>query len=70
LRNPNTMETPDLRTLLAKRGLRFTDLAERIGVNKSQITRWAQKRIPADRVIDVERASGIKRKLLRPDLYA
>lgn len=63
------MEKPDLRNLLSKRGLLFTDLADLLGVNRSQITRWAKKGIPANRVVEVEKASGIKRKLLRPDLY-
>lgn len=70
LRNSTYMTNPDLRNLLSKRGLRLSDLAELLGVHKSQVTRWVQKGIPASRVIEVERASGIKRKHLRPDLYA
>lgn len=63
------MSQPDLRTLLLKRGLSFSDLAEKLGVHKSQVTRWAQRRVPASRVLAVEKASRINRKLLRPDLY-
>jgi hypothetical protein len=44
------------------------ELARRIGVVQSAIHKWAT-RIPADRVLDIERASGIPREKLRPDLY-
>lgn len=42
-------------------------LAERIGVSRQAIYLW--KRIPAERVMDVERATGISHKELRPDLF-
>lgn len=60
----------DLRALLAKRGLLLTDVAATLGVNKSTVTRWAQRGVPASRILEVERATGVRRKLLRPDLYA
>lgn len=44
-------------------------LARAIGVNKSTITRWATGRVPAERVLDVERVTGVPRHDLRPDLY-
>jgi DNA-binding transcriptional regulator YdaS (Cro superfamily) len=59
----------DLHALLRERGIRPAHLAVRLDVNKATITRWAQKRIPAERVLDVERATGIGREVLRPDLY-
>ena len=42
-------------------------LARRIGVSQPAIPGW--KRIPPDRVLAVEAATGIPRTLLRPDLY-
>jgi DNA-binding transcriptional regulator YdaS (Cro superfamily) len=69
MRNYLSMTKPNFRSLLAKRGMRMSDLASCMGVNRSSVTRWAQKGVPAARVIDVEKATGIKRKLLRPDLY-
>ena len=60
---------PDLKALLAKRGLLLSDLAAKLGVAPSQPTRWHYKGVPLCRVLDVEKASGIKRKLLRPDLF-
>jgi DNA-binding transcriptional regulator YdaS (Cro superfamily) len=43
-------------------------LARAIGVSYQAIQSW-KKRIPAERVLDVERATGIPRDKLRPDLY-
>lgn len=64
------MEASSLQTLLAARGLRLIDLASRVDVDKATVTRWAQKRIPAERVLGIEAATGIPRSELRPDLYA
>lgn len=58
-----------LKTLLRDRGLRLTDLAKSMGVDKATATRWAQRRVPAERVKDVEAATGISRHDLRPDIY-
>jgi DNA-binding transcriptional regulator YdaS (Cro superfamily) len=55
--------------LLQRRGIRLTDLARSVGVDKSSVTRWDKRRIPAERVLDVERVTGIPRHELRPDLY-
>jgi hypothetical protein len=45
----------------------WAQLASLIGVTKSAVYQW--KRVPAERVIAVERASGVPRQQLRPDLY-
>lgn len=42
-------------------------LARKIGVTRSAIHQWRQ--IPAGRVIEIERATGVPRNELRPDLY-
>lgn len=42
-------------------------LAGRIGVTPQALSQW--RRVPARRVLDVERASGVPRHVLRPDLY-
>jgi len=62
------MET-NLAKLLNDRGLRLIDLARKIDVDKGTVTRWAQKGIPAARVLDVERVTGIPRQKLRPDFF-
>lgn len=63
-------EAAPLKTLVKARGLKLIDVSRGLGVDKATVTRWAQKRIPAERVVDVERLTGIPRHELRPDLYA
>ena len=45
-----------------------TELARRIGISQPSVSNWS--RVPAERVLQVENASGIARAILRPDLYA
>lgn len=42
-------------------------LASLIGVTKSAVYQWT--RVPAERVLAVEAATGVPRQQLRPDLY-
>src|SRR5215471_19729268 len=42
-------------------------LARKIGISQPSVSNWV--RVPAERVIAVEAATGIGRSLLRPDLY-
>lgn len=42
-------------------------LAGQIGVTPQALSQW--HRVPAHRVLHVERASGVPRHELRPDLY-
>lgn len=62
-------EKQGLVRLLANRGLRPVDLARSLKVNKSSITLWALRRVPAERVLEVEKLTGIPRHELRPDIY-
>jgi TorA maturation chaperone TorD len=43
-------------------------LARKIGISQPSVSNWA--RIPAERVLAVEAATGVDRTMLRPDLYA
>ncbi len=45
-------------------------LAEILGVSTQAISKW-HRRIPAERVLDIESATGgeVSRQELRPDLY-
>ena len=45
----------------------MTKLAESMGIGVSAISQW--KRVPAERVLAVEAATGVPRQQLRPDLY-
>ena len=58
-----------LNRLLEEKGLRLSDLARKLGVNKSSVTLWGLRRIPAERVLEIEKFTGIPRHELRPDIY-
>lgn len=47
-----------------------TRLAELVGVHKSTVSDWRASRVPAERAIAIEAATGIPRADLRPDLFA
>lgn len=42
-------------------------LAQKIGISQPSVSNW--NRIPAERVVAIEAATGIPRAVLRPDLY-
>lgn len=42
-------------------------LAKSLGIAQSSISRW--KRVPARRVLAIEAITGVRRTVLRPDLY-
>ena len=43
----------------------ITELARRIGISQPSVSNW--DRVPAERVLSVESATGITRSVLRPD---
>src|SRR4029079_12826632 len=45
----------------------ISELARQIGISQPSVSNWT--RIPAERVLVVEAATGIDRKVRRPDLY-
>lgn len=53
----------------AAHGLTLEAVAGALGVNKSTVLRWEDGPIPAERIIQIEQATGIPRHELRPDLY-
>lgn len=54
---------------LRDRKIRLADLARELSVNKSTATRWSKRRVPAERVLEIERFTGVPRHELRPDIY-
>jgi len=44
-----------------------SELARRIGISQPSVSNW--DRIPAERVLSVEAATGVARTVLRPDLF-
>ena len=45
----------------------ITALAEKLGLTAQAVSQWDD--VPADRCLDVERATGVTRYELRPDIY-
>ena len=44
-----------------------SELARQIGISQPSVSNWI--RVPAERVISIEAATGVDRSVLRPDLY-
>lgn len=38
-------------------------------VHKTTVMRWEERGVPAERILEIERLTGIPRHKLRPDLY-
>lgn len=45
----------------------MAQLAAELGIARQAIYQW--KRIPAERVVDIERITGVPRTELRPDIF-
>ncbi len=44
-----------------------SELARRVGISQPSVSNW--ERVPAERVLSVEAATGVDRAILRPDLF-
>ena len=44
-------------------------LAKLLGVSRQAIQKWSAGKPPAERVLAIEAATGVRREILRPDLY-
>lgn len=44
-------------------------VAAKLGVDRITLYRWGRKGVPAERVLEVERITGVSRHDLRPDIY-
>ena len=62
------MSNNPLKRYRDKADLSLEELAAKFRVNKTTVMRW-EDRIPAERVVAIERVTGIPRHRLRPDLY-
>lgn len=45
------------------------EMADVFGINRTTLWRWEKGRVPAERVIEIERVTGIGRAELRPDIF-
>lgn len=57
----------DVQTLFVNRNVDRSQLARDLGITTGAVWQW--RRVPAERVVDVSRLTGIPREELRPDLY-
>ena len=48
-----------------------TELARRIGVSQARVWNWINRDrdVPAEMVLRIEKASGVPRQRIRPDIY-
>lgn len=67
--NSPLMSHATINALLQRYGVAAADLARKLNINKATISHWNAKRVPAERVLEIERAAGIPRYEIRPDLY-
>lgn len=57
----------DIVTKAAEKAGGVVALARELGIKHTALYSW--NRVPAERVLDVERISGISRHALRPDIF-
>lgn len=57
----------DIVTKAASRAGGVTALARALGIKHTALYSWT--RVPAERVLDIERITGISRHELRPDIF-
>ena len=53
----------------ADRDLTLEAVGNRLGVDKSTISRWERRGVPADRILEVSNRLGIPREKLGPRLF-
>ena len=51
--------------------IQIAELARQLNISRGSVYKWKwADKIPAERVVQVEAITGIKREVLRPDLYS
>lgn len=61
------MEAPSEALVTAFKRIKRRDLARQLGITAQAVSQWS--RVPVERVLDVERVTGVPRHELRPDIY-
>ena len=61
------MHQPDPIQLAAEKVGGIVKLSLALGLSRGAVSQWT--RVPAERVLEVERVSGVSREILRPDLF-
>jgi DNA-binding transcriptional regulator YdaS (Cro superfamily) len=47
----------------------YAEAARILGVTRQTVYKWVERRVPAERVSEVEWLTGIPREILRPDIF-
>jgi DNA-binding transcriptional regulator YdaS (Cro superfamily) len=47
----------------------YAEVARLLGVTRQTVYKWVWRRVPAERVAEVEWVTGIPRERLRPDIF-
>lgn len=63
------MSGSTLNKLLFEKEMTPAGLAKALGLDRATVSRWCHGRVPAVRVVAVERITGIPRELIRPDVF-
>jgi excisionase family DNA binding protein len=50
-------------------GMSLQEIADLLDVHKTTVLRWEAGKIPAERVLELEKITGIPRRRLRADLF-
>lgn len=52
-------------------GMPYADLADKMHISRQRVWYWFQpgNKVPAEKVLTVERLTGVSRHALRPDIY-
>lgn len=65
--NEKEREMAEAALNVARMAVGGSEIARQVGVSPAAVSQWTV--CPAERVLVVERASGVHRTLLRPDIY-
>lgn len=60
-------QTPEEALAREMKTISASDLGRRIGITPQAIVQW--KKFPAERLVEIEQATGVPRDALRPDLF-
>lgn len=59
-----------LQKAAADRGVKMADIAKALDIDKSNVTRWNQTKVPVDRLVVLKEKFGIDPEKVRPDIMA
>lgn len=62
------MQTPEDAWQRVKKTINVSALADELNLTRAAVHAWSK--VPAERVIEIARLTGVRREVLRPDLYA